>query len=155
MVIDAEKVEEGGVEVANVNDVFLGFVAEFVGRAVTEAGLYAASGHPHGEAFDMVIASGAAFALEHGGASEFASPDNEGVLEESALFEIGEEGVGRLVRVLAADFHVFIEVAMMVPASMIELHKAGAFFDQSTSEKAVRSIGAIAGSSAIHFEGLL
>ena len=39
MVVDSEEVEEGGVEVADVDDVFDRVVAEFVGLAVAEAGL--------------------------------------------------------------------------------------------------------------------
>jgi len=155
MVIDAEKVKKGGVEIANVDDVFHGVVAEFVGLSVAEARLDAASSHPHREAFDVVVATGSAFPLEHGGAAKFSAPDDKGVFEKAALFEVGEEGPGRFVGVTCADVHVFIEAAVVVPATVIELHKAGAFFNEAAGEKAVGGIRTIAGSGAIHLQGFL
>ena len=125
------------MEVAHVDDVFDGIVAEFVGLAVAEAGLHSASGHPHGETFDVVVATGTAFALEHGCSSEFATPNHEGVLEKSTLFEIGEKGPGGFVGVAAADLHVFVETAMVVPTTVVKLDEAGAFFNEASREKAV------------------
>ena len=75
-----------------------------------------------------MVATGAAFALEHGGAAEFAAPDDEGIFEEAALFKVGEEGVSGLVGVLATDFHIFVQVAVVIPAAVVELDEAGAFF---------------------------
>ena len=49
----------------------------------------AAAGHPHGEAPWVVVAAVAFFAL--GGAAEFAAPDDEGGVEETACFEVFEE----------------------------------------------------------------
>lgn len=45
-VVDAEAIEEGGVEVADVDGVLDGAVAEFVGDAVDVATLDAGTGHP-------------------------------------------------------------------------------------------------------------
>lgn len=45
-VVDAELVEQGGVEIVYVNFVDLGVVAEFIGFAVGNAGFDAAAGHP-------------------------------------------------------------------------------------------------------------
>lgn len=53
-VIEAEEVEEGGVEVVDVDFVFDGFVAELVGGTMMHAGFDAAAGHPDGEAFGIV-----------------------------------------------------------------------------------------------------
>ncbi len=153
--VDSQEVEEGGVEIADVDDVLHRVVAEFVGLTIAEAGFDAASGHPHGESFDVVVTTGSAFPLKHGRAAKFAAPDDEGVFEKAALFEVGEERPGRFVGVACADFHVFIEAAVVVPSAVVELDKAGAFFNEATGEKAVGGIRAIAGSRAIHLQGFL
>ena len=46
-VIDAQQVQQRGVEVVHVEDVFDRFVAEFVGGAVSDPALDATAGHPH------------------------------------------------------------------------------------------------------------
>ena len=47
MVIDAKEVEQGGVEVADVNHVLDGVVSQFVGGAMAETGFDARARHPH------------------------------------------------------------------------------------------------------------
>ena len=56
-----------------------GFITVVVGDAETGSGFYAATGHPHGEGFDMVVASVLAFGVR--GTSEFTAPDNQRVFE--------------------------------------------------------------------------
>ena len=57
LVVEAEKVEHGGVEVVDVDGVHLGFEAEFVCRAVDVAGADAAACEPCGEAVGVVVAA--------------------------------------------------------------------------------------------------
>src|SRR5262245_1934915 len=73
-VIDAEQVEEGGVEVVDVGGVIAvgGFVAEVVGGAEGEAGLDAAAAEPVGEAVGVVVAAFAALRARH--AAELGGP---------------------------------------------------------------------------------
>ena len=54
-VIDSEEVEEGGVEIVNVDGVFDGVKADVVGLAVGDAGFHAAASHPDGEGVRVVI----------------------------------------------------------------------------------------------------
>src|SRR5438128_2650441 len=70
LVVDAAKLEHGGVEVVDVADVFDGAVAQFVGGAVDGAGLDAAAGEEDGKGEDVVVAAGA---LAHGSAAELAA----------------------------------------------------------------------------------
>ena len=76
LVVEAEQVQDGGVEVVHVDLVLRGLVAEFVGRAMGEAGFHAGAGEPDGEAVRVVVAAGAFF-LRVGGAAEFAAPPDE------------------------------------------------------------------------------
>ena len=57
LVVDAEEVEHGRVHVVDVDDVLDRVVAEVVRRAVRDAALNAATGHPDGKSLDVMVAS--------------------------------------------------------------------------------------------------
>src|SRR3954451_1145022 len=91
-VVEAEQVEDGRLEVVDVDGVVADLVAEVVGAAVGGAGADAAAGHEEGEAVGVVVAAhclavGGAALLE-GGAAEFAAADDQGALEQAAVFQI-------------------------------------------------------------------
>ncbi len=93
--IDAEAAQDRRLDVVYVNGIGYDVVGEIVGFAVGDAGLNAASGHPHREAAGMVVAAVVAvhqLALAVDGPAEFAAPDDERVVEKSALFQILYEG---------------------------------------------------------------
>src|SRR5215468_10927327 len=75
-VVEAEQVQDGGVQVVDVDGVFRGVQAEFVGRADDLATLDAAAGQQGGEAVGVVVA--AVGALGHRRAAELAAPDHQG-----------------------------------------------------------------------------
>src|SRR4051812_20973020 len=75
LVVEAELVEERGVEIVDVDGVFDGVEAEVVGAAVAQAGLDAAAGEPDRVAAVVVVAAVVA-ALDHGSAAELAGPDD-------------------------------------------------------------------------------
>ena len=87
--IEAEEVQHCRVEVMDGASVFNGVVAKFVGASIAKTSSDAASGHPHRESIRMMIPSFRAIAfLDRRGSPEFASPKNQGVIEESSFFEI-------------------------------------------------------------------
>src|SRR6185437_16005904 len=88
-VVEAEDVEDGGVDVVDVDLILDGVEAELVGRAEGEARLDAAAGHEHAEAVGVMVA--AVLPLGHGGAAEFAAPDDEGPFEQAAALEVLDE----------------------------------------------------------------
>ena len=57
LVVDAEQVHQGGLEVVDVDGVLDDVVTEFVGFAIDGAGLDAGAGHPDGEAAGVVVAA--------------------------------------------------------------------------------------------------
>ncbi len=94
-VIDAEAVEQGGLDVVDMNGVFDDVVAVVVGFTNDCTGLYAAPGHPHREAAGMMIATVIGISkptLAVYGAAKFATPDDKRVFEQAALFEIENKG---------------------------------------------------------------
>ena len=107
-VVDAEEVKAGGVEVVDVNFVFGDAESKFVGGTVGESALHTSTRHPDAEAFLVVVASGwrlgtgaGTVFLHHRRAAEFAAPDDEGVVEESPLFQVGEQTGAGLVDFLS------------------------------------------------------
>ena len=79
VVIHTEAVEDGSVEIADVDGVFEDVVGIVIGEAVADASLYSAAGDPCTEAAAVVIASCTDFSLAVNGAPEFSSPDDQRV----------------------------------------------------------------------------
>ena len=80
LVVDAEQVEQRGLEVVDVHRVAHDVVPELVGLAVRDAALHAAAGHPDRERSRMVIPPVVVdrqLALRVVGAAELAAPDHE------------------------------------------------------------------------------
>ena len=86
VVIHAEAVEDGGVEVADVDGVFDRLGAMVVGASMRMPSAEAASGHPDRESLMIVVAAVVLAAV--GGAAEFASPEHHGVVQEAAGGEV-------------------------------------------------------------------
>ena len=90
-----------------------------------------------------MIAADRLTVFAHRSAAEFPAPNDKGVFQHSPLFEIKDEGGAGLIYIFADLFEVLVEVlagsTVAVPVSVIELHKAGAAFDETASEEAVGS----------------
>ena len=146
LVIEAEEVEDGGLEVVDVDAVFDDVEADFIAFAVADAGFDAPAGHPEGVGVGVVVAAPfgtvGEVALDERGASEFTHPDDEGVVEETAVFEIGDQGGRCLIGGAALVVELGGEGAVLIPAGVHELDKAGAAFDEATGEEAVSGVGA-------------
>src|SRR5688572_1428762 len=78
-----------GVPVTDVHGVLDRLVADLVGRSVVDPAPHPASGHPEGESLVVVVASVQTRGV--GGAAEFATPDHEGLMEQSTTLQIGEQ----------------------------------------------------------------
>ena len=79
VVIDAEAIEDGRVEVAHVDGILDDVVREFIGFAEGHAALNAGTSHPHTEIAGVVVAAVVGLgerALRVDGAAEFAAPDD-------------------------------------------------------------------------------
>lgn len=156
-VIEPEDVEHGGVEVMDLDLVLDRLVSPVVGAAIGKPRFDAAAGHPGGEAEGVVVATVAA--LGEGGAAKFAGPDHERFVEQSELFEVGDEGSDRLVDGLAVLVVPVDEIIVLVPAIAIspgagEFDEADATLDEAAGEEALAAedLGLIeVGLEAVHF----
>ena len=131
-VIDAELVQDGRVEVVDMDFAGDCAVAHVVGLAIGEAAFDSAAGHPGAEAFGLVFASvlldrrGAAEILAPWGAAKFTAPHDERVFEQAARFQILEQGGDRLIGLRTQLGQVAADIAVVIPAAHRHLHKAHA-----------------------------
>ena len=105
------------------------------------AGLDAATCKPHWEVLDMVIATREFLDLSHGSPAEFAAPDDERVIQQSALLEVSNERRRSPVHV-ERDFvellcQVIFTVAVVIPTSVVKLDEPRPAFKQPTCDQAV------------------
>src|SRR6185503_14273534 len=103
-VIEAELVQQGGVQVVDGDAVLYGLESELVGGSVSDTGLDAAAGQPHGVAVGIVVAAVAV--LRARGASEFPAPDDQGLVQQAAALQIADQGGRGLVHVRTARAQV-------------------------------------------------
>ena len=118
-VVEAEEVKDGGLEVVDVDLFVSNMEAEVIGGTVG-AGFGAAASHEGGEGLRVVVASGLAakggVGFDHGGASKFAAPDDEGFIEQAMTFQILDEGGGGLGGLFAVVDRIALDVGVGVPA---------------------------------------
>ena len=102
--VNAELMEDGSIEVADMHAILSDVVGPVVGLTEVETGFDPSAGHPDAEASAVMISAGAVgagSALHVGSASKFAPPDDQGFVEEASLFEVSDKSGRGLVDVLA------------------------------------------------------
>ena len=158
-VVDSELVKNGGVEVVDMDFFFGDVVGKVIGRAVSDARFDAAACCPERETTRVVVAAvvvAGKFSLAVRSSSEFAAPDDEGVVEEAAHFEVFDEGRGGLIGVLALTAKLFRQREVLVPAHVKELDEADVALGEASGHEAVVSVGsARLDVGSIHIENVL
>ncbi len=134
-VIEAEQVEDGRVEVVDVDAVGHGVETQFVGFTQSHPRLDPTAGQPHGKGIGVVV-SAVITALHHRRAAKLATPDDQGILKHSALFQVLNQGRAGLIGVLAILLQAVDEVAMLVPSFMKNLDKADTAFGEPAGKQA-------------------
>src|SRR5437867_1925255 len=149
--------EDGCVQVVDVNLVFDNMESQFVSLADCDSGFGAGAGHPNCEGLGMMVSAPFSaeigVGLDHGRAAKLPAPENEGAWEQSAIFEIFDErcagpiGLGGLVLDTIDHF------AVVVPTFVKELNVSDPAFDQAAGEQTVHGKRGFARLSAVQFEG--
>src|SRR5262245_62164870 len=109
------------IQIVDVNRIARDVVAEIVRLAESYAGFDSSAGKPHSETARMMIApviSLGQLALGIDGAAEFPAPDDQGVIEHPAVFQIHNQRGGRLIGVLRLFTDVPGQSTVMIPATM-------------------------------------
>ena len=118
--------------------------------------LHAAAGHPQREGVDVVIAADLVRIadLAHRRAPEFAAPDDQRVVQQSALLQVADQRGRGLVDFASYLIERLAEVGVMVPIGVIELHEAHAALHQAARQQAVVRVAGLARLGAVHLERL-
>lgn len=143
-VIDTKLVQNGGLQVVNVNGLFGDIETEVIGASVYVSSANAASGEPDTERLRMMVASVGllpATDFAHGSATEFAGHDDKCFIEQTALVEVVYEGGHASIGHFTVPAKSSGEVAVMVPRTVDEMHKADSAFNHASSEQAVGAEG--------------
>ncbi|MFT7642444.1 MAG: hypothetical protein ACI9G1_004201, partial [Pirellulaceae bacterium] len=143
LVVYAKQVQNRSMQVANMNGVIDGVVAEFIGPAVSHPRLYTTTGHPHRKAAWMMIASALGtipFPLPGDASTKLTAPQDERLIQQPSLFEVGYQRGTGLICVATASYTPRAESAVMIPIRVKQLYEANAAFDQSSRQNAVRCV---------------
>ena len=112
--VKAELVQQRGVEVVEIDRITDDAPADLVGLAVGEAAFEAAARGEHGEGERMMIAACririAASVFAERRATKLAAEDDHGVIQQAALFEIGQKRCDGLIRHAGVVGELVVEV---------------------------------------------
>ena len=154
-VVEAEEVKDGGLEVVDVDLFVSNMEAEVIGGTVG-AGFGAAASHEGGEGLRVVVASGLAakggVGFDHGGASKFAAPDDEGFIEQAVAFEVLNERGGGLGGLFAVVLGAAFDVGMSVPPGVVDVDEADAALDHAAGEEAGAGEGLFVAVAAVEID---
>ncbi len=120
-----------------------GLETKFVRFAPGHAAPNTTAGHPHREAVMIVIATVAVFGRRR--ATKLTTPDDERIVEQSALLEVVHQRGDRAIDRPAKVRNGFVVIGVRVPGlavSVIDLHETHAAFDESASQQA--AVGEVA-----------
>src|SRR5262245_54100063 len=81
------------------------------------------------------------FPLAIDGAAEFTAPDHESILEQAPRFQVFDQRGAGLVGVFALLANALGQVAMLVPAAMVQLDKADAAFSHAPGQQTIAGEG--------------
>src|SRR3954452_16990024 len=147
LVVETQQVQEGGVQVVDVDGILHGTEAELVGGAVDLSALDAAAGHPDREAVRVVIASvdlpALRIQLDRGRAPELATPENQRLVEEAALRQILEERADGPVALASEPAMLTLDIAVAVPRlhrAVPDLDKANPLLDEPPSNQRLSAV---------------
>ncbi len=135
--------QDGRMQVLDVERLLDGGAAELVGFAHGDAALDAAAGEPHGEAVCIVVAAGALGVLGGRLPAELAAPDNQRRVQQATLFQVFEQAGDRFVGLAGVQVMVADQVAVSVPvvvvvgAAGVDLDEAHAALHQPPGQQAL------------------
>ena len=147
--VHAEEMEDGGPQIVDGANVLDCMIAKIVGGSVCGAAADAAAGEPDGKAEGIMIPTVAA--LCERSAAEFAGPDDESFVEQSAGLEILDESGDGLIHLLGHFRVTGLENAVLIPGiadltGIGRALKAGQFdetntpFDEAPGEQALTAV---------------
>src|SRR4029077_10975105 len=145
ILVNTHLVQDCRVEIPDMHRVTDNIIAEIVRLAIDDPAFDAATGHPHRVAARVMVPAivvAAQFALAIDGAAKFTAPDDQGVVEQTTLFEVEDEALAGLVHVAALERQVAGQSAMVVPLAMEQLDDPHAPLDEAAGQQSAGGEGA-------------
>jgi hypothetical protein len=96
-VVEAEQMQDRGVEIVDVHGVLNRIEPKFIGATMHMAFLQTATCHPYAEGPIVVIASIVA-TLDHRCPSKFATPNNKRIIQHAQTLEVFDQGGAGFIR---------------------------------------------------------
>src|SRR5215469_9862685 len=134
VMIESQQIEQGCVQVANLDRIFDDFVSHIVGLPMTDAGFYSATCQPDRESARIVIATHilhllSATVFSHRSAAEFSAPNYQRVFQQTTRFKVREQRRSGLIdfaaTVVESKVQGFFGVGpMRVPSPVIKLNES-------------------------------
>ena len=144
--VEAEKVEDGCVQVIDGDWILLNAPADVVRPADDLPPLDPSTGHEDTECEGVMVPARidflrASVVFRQWGATEFSSPDDESLIQQAALLQVLQKGGHRLVNDPTVDWQLIIETAVVIPGGVINVNEPDAPFHQAARQQAVAGIG--------------
>ena len=138
--IDAQRVQNRGIQIVNVDGLVDHVVAEVVGFAVDLTALDTAAGHPHRVIARMVVTTIIILCqrtLAVNRAAKFATPDHQRIVQHTSLLQILHQCRAGSIAGSSHAADRTGQTAMVVPAAQEDLRKRDTSFGHSSSQQAV------------------
>lgn len=127
------------MQVAKLDGTFGCHQSDLVGRADAETFSDSPTGHPDRKSSGVMLS--AQVSLFHRCPTEFACPDDQGRIEESALFQVRQESCDTDVGPFGSRGVVFGKLRVRIPTifvwHVIELHEADPLLDEPAGQQAL------------------
>ena len=121
-VVQAHEVQDGRMEVVDVGSIFDGSQPKYIGSAIAETGFDSATGHPDRETVVIVVTPFLAFGSR--GSAKFSSPQDQRLVEQSALFKIREQRGNSLVAGIRQAFVTACDVVVPgIPGDIVAIDR--------------------------------
>src|SRR5262245_14116150 len=161
LVVEAHELQDGGVQVVNVDGVFGRAEAEFIGRTISLPAFDTAAGQPDGEAPVVMVAAvdftgvGASLRqFDRGRAAEFAAPDDQRLFEQANPLQIADQGGDGAIALASELLVVDLDVVVVVPGLALtvpDLHEPHTTLNQAASNENLAGLRAF----TVAFEDVL
>ena len=105
-VLKAQKMQQRGMQIMHMHRIFGDIETKLIRGTQSQARFHAATREPHGECVWVMVASVTA-ALHHGRTAKLTAPDDDGIFQQAALFQIPDQSRAGLVRLTTLIFQTF------------------------------------------------
>ena len=138
--INAQTVQNCGVQIADMNGIVHNVVAVVIRLTVLNSSLDAAASHPDSEAATVMVTTvffAGQAALSVDGAAELTAPHNQCFIQHSAGFQVFDQCCRSLIHVGTLSANLSGQIAVLVPATVEQLNETNTTLGQSASQQTI------------------